>query len=127
MIVECSLLLNAKSTRVGKVINVHVRSVFIQILMINPLDSFFFKVYYINLTLRNIEYNDFFVVHLAESINDIIILVLVEYFPGSIKMNNAFLLTRFIHSSHNKGVIICDRYAQYFSSLLLQFYAGWFF
>ncbi len=105
MVIESPLLLNTKRARVRKVVDMHMRGVFEQKLMINPPDSLFLEVNNVNPALRNIEYYDFFVVHLPKLINDIVILALVEYFALGIEMNNAFLLAGLIHPCHHKGVV----------------------
>lgn len=76
--------------------------------MVDVPDCMCFQVDDIYFALGHIHHDDFFIVHLSKCINDIVVFLLVENVALLVEVYDAFLLAGFVHSDHNKGVVVCS-------------------
>lgn len=121
MVVERPLLLDTEGAGFWEVVDVHMGGIFEQILMVNGFNRLLFKINDINFAVGDVEYDDFLIIHLAEGVNDVVVLVFVENFAFFIEMNNALLLTRLVQSNHDKSIVVGNRQGKNFGSDSLQF------
>ena len=105
VLTKASFFLHTESSRLREVVDLHLGSILKCILMVHMDNFMCLQVNDIYHTGADIQNNNFFLIHLAEHVDDIIVLSLKQYISWGIKVDDSFFLAGLVHSHHNKGVI----------------------
>lgn len=108
IVVKGSLFLNAEVSGVWEVVDGHLDHIFKQVLVINWSDTLVLEMDYVDFTLSNVENDDFLVVHLAKSVNNVVVSLFEKYFTLGVEVDNTLLLAGLVHSDHDKSVFVCS-------------------
>ena len=73
MVVKTSLFLDAEQSGVREVVDGHIDGILEIVWVVDWPHGLMFEVDDFNLTLRDVEDNDFFVIHLSKSVNDLVV------------------------------------------------------